>query len=230
MKKLIKNLIPKSIKRKLLNHYTNVVKKLHIEKAERWEKAVPVFELEEKHLKNLKVVSNRMALLKKLPSNGVVAEIGVDEGNFSEQILKYNRPKKLHLVDLWHSERYHQGKRKGVEAKLNKEIASTQVEMNIGYSTEVVNHFQSNYFDWVYIDTSHAYKLTLEELKAYGEKMKEDGIMAGHDYIPGNWKGQVKYGVIEAVHEFCFKYDWEFLYLTMETRDHRSFAIRKIKG
>lgn len=38
----------------------------------------------------------------------------------------------------------------------------------------------------------------------------------------------VRYGVIEAVYEFCAKYDWELLYITAENEGNPSFAIRRI--
>jgi hypothetical protein len=37
-----------------------------------------------------------------------------------------------------------------------------------------------------------------------------------------------RYGVIEAVHEFCVREGWEILYLTMDGRTASSFALRKI--
>ena len=63
----------------------------------------------------------------------------------------------------------------------------------------------------------------LEELP-----MKADGIVAGHDYSMGNWKDDIKYGVIEAVHEFCVNCHWELIYLTTELSTNPSFAIRKL--
>ena len=102
------------------------------------------------------------------------------------------------------------------------------VEINLGLSTAVVTDFPNGYFDWIYIDTDHGYTVTHEELEAYREKIKPGGIIAGHDYIIGNWDGVVRYGVIEAVHEFCVKYDWEIIYLTAELNNNPSFAIRKI--
>jgi len=62
----------------------------------------------------------------------------------------------------------------------------------------------------------------------YRTKVKENGIIAGHDYIVGNWNGLIRYGVIEAVHEFCLKYDWEILFITAELSNNPSFAIRRI--
>jgi predicted O-methyltransferase YrrM len=129
---------------------------------------------------------------------------------------------------VWSSERYNQEKRKEVEMKFKNEIGLQKVVINLGYSTSVVNNFEDSYFDWIYIDTNHSYETTKEELNLYSPKIKKGGIIAGHDYIVGYWNGLVKYGVIEAVNEFCICNDWELVYLTMENRDPRSFAIRKM--
>jgi len=218
-------LIPGSIKDALINTVRKHDKKQEIEKIAN----IPAIELTEKHIKNTVLLVNREVLLKKMPSKGIVAELGVDQGGFSEKILELTKPSKLHLVDLWGSERYNDGKRLSVEDKFKNEIETSQIEINHGYSTEIVNKFPDTYFDWIYIDTAHSYEVTRDELEAYLPKMKEGGIIAGHDFEVGNWVSRIKYGVIEAVHEFCVKHDWEIILLTTETTRHRSFGIRKIK-
>tara|TARA_R110002072_G_scaffold131586_4_gene271386 strand:+ start:21056 stop:21745 length:690 start_codon:yes stop_codon:yes gene_type:complete len=229
MKQLLKKFLPASFKKRLRMHFKTVLKKEHHANLDRFERKAVAFELEEKHLANLKGLPTRAHLLALLPKEGVVAELGVDEGNFSEEILKINNPKKLHLVDVWQGERYNQDKRKGVETKLAREIGAGRVSVDIGYSTEIVNTYPDAYFDWVYIDTAHSYHVTIDELTLYSNKVKPGGYMAGHDYVVGNWRGIIKYGVIEAVHEFCVKENWELVFMTMETRAHRSFAIRRIR-
>lgn len=165
-----------------------------------------------------------------LPKNGVVAELGVDAGSFSAQILSLNNPNKLHLIDNWGSKRYNKYKQVIVIGKFQEEISSGKVEIHIGLSTEVANEFPSDYFDWIYIDTSHSYETTKAELELYAEKVKQGGYMAGHDFIIGNWNSMIRYGVIEAVYEFCVKHDWELIYITSELNTHPSFAIRRITG
>lgn len=196
-----------------------------------WEsvdRQIPKARLEEKHISNLQPLVNRQALLSKMPKNAVVAELGVDQGDFSKLILEICQPAHFHLVDFWGSERYNQAKRQRVETMFQNEMANGKMEINLGLSTTVVNQFPDACFDWIYIDTDHSYQTTRDELEAYRPKMKKGGIIAGHDYIIGNWNGSVRYGVVEAVAEFCVKYDWEIIHITMETGDYPSFAIREI--
>ena len=44
----------------------------------------------------------------------------------------------------------------------------------------------------------------------------------------GNWASGYKYGVIEAVAEFCVKRNWKIAYVTADYTENPSFAIRKI--
>jgi hypothetical protein len=221
----IKAILPKKIEKKLVLYLVNMFQKYW----EEYNKKIPKIKLEEKNLKNLKAVSNREMLLKLFPKNGIVAEIGIDKGEFSEKIIKINSPAKLHLIDCWGSERYHNGLYEIVKDKFKKEINKGKVEIDIELSTEIVNSFKDGYFDWVYIDTDHSYKITKDELEKYSNKVKFNGIIAGHDYIIGNWNRMKKYGVIEAVDEFCVKNSWEIVYLTMDHEENPSFAIRRIR-
>jgi hypothetical protein len=220
---MLTKLIPGFLKKKL---FTQVKKSILASQVQVSSK-LPKVQIDEKSLKSARLLPNREGLLELLPKGGVVAELGVDQGGFSEKILKINQPKTLHLVDLWGTERYHLGKRKEVEEKFAQEIKKGEVNIHIGYSTEVVEKFDKDTFDWIYIDTNHSYATTKQELELWSSKVKPDGIIAGHDYIIGNWNGMVRYGVIEAVHEFCMNYNWEILYLSMELDTAPSFAIRR---
>lgn len=57
--------------------------------------------LAKKHIENARLLENRIGLLSTLNKGGVVAEVGVASGDFSEQILNICQPKTLHLIDYW---------------------------------------------------------------------------------------------------------------------------------
>ena len=83
--------------------------------------------------------------------------------------------------------------------KFNDEILAGRVQINLGLSLEQLNKFNDNYFDWVYIDTVHDYKTTIQELSLAAKKVKKGGIIAGHDYCQGNMITGWSYGVVQAV-------------------------------
>jgi hypothetical protein len=213
-----------SVYQKVGNHF----RRKRREARERTEKKLPNVALSQSHIKHCELVLNRSALLSRLPNGGTVAEIGVARGDFSSEILSKTSPESLHLIDVWDSERYHQGLYETVQSRFEEEIGEETVEIHRGLSTEMADRFPDVYFDWVYIDTDHSYETTLSELKTYDPKIKDNGIIAGHDYSMGNWKSAYRYGVIEAVHEFCAHYDWRLAYLTAEeVNENRSFAIER---
>lgn len=189
----------------------------------------PHVQLSEIHLQNCKLISTRQKMLELFPKNSIGAEIGVDFGGFTKEILQLVQPQKIYLIDVWGSERYNTEKMNFVKDTFKKEIESSQVEIKRGYSTTELPKIPDFTLDWIYIDTDHSYQTTKDELHIASKKVKENGIISGHDFTVGYWAGGVKYGVIEAVYEFCTEQNWELIFLTNEPNDHRSFAIRKIK-
>ena len=173
------------------------------------------FELEDKHLENCKVVSNRINLLDYLPKESVCAELGVLDGKYTKEIISRTNPTELVLVDI-----------------------DSDIENVIkGDSVEVMNTFEDNYFDWVYIDTDHSYELTKKELEVCSRKVKDDGYIALLDYIWYDYfnsildDSDIYFGVVKAVNEFILsREDYEVKYLTLESGMYNTIVIRKING
>lgn len=193
------------------------------------EHMLPKIPLLQQHIEDATLLTNRQSLLELLPKHGVVAELGVAAGDFSQQIVNICQPAELHLVDVWDSERYGETLYQGV-SNLFQQQQSGRVTIHRKTSLEALMSFPDQSFDWVYIDTTHSYELTREELRACAKKVKSSGIIAGHDYVQGNWRSQYRYGVIEAVHEFCVEYNYRILYLTMDISECLSFALIQNNG
>lgn len=168
-----------------------------------------------------------MLIIKKENAD-ILSNRRVFEAEHSKPILKVAQPRKLPLVDIWGSERYHEGLFTRVCERFNEPMSRGQVEVHRSLSTEAASRFEDGYFDVVYIDTCHSYEETRDELNLYAAKVKEIGVIAGHDYSPGNWIKALRYGVIEAAHEFCVENDWEMVFLTIDPIESQSFAIRRV--
>jgi len=192
------------------------------------EDSIPKISLEKKHMQNCELLLNREELLDKIPKNSILAEIGVDEGDFSERLYKKCDPEYLYLIDLWSSKRYGEKKFNVVKNRFYDQLKKDEVKIFRDDSISVVSNFNDNFFDWIYIDTDHSFNTTYKELITWKSKVKRNGIISGHDYMMGNWKKTYRYGVIEAVHKFCVEYSWEMVFLTIDQTENLSFAIKRI--
>ena len=193
-------------------------------------KAIPKHKLASINCAQGQLLSNRDELIKKMPSMGVVAELGADKGEFSSKILEIVKPRKLHIIDAWHTERYDDHKAKYVAQLFREQVAFGQVDLIRSLSVDAAKQFKDSYFDWIYIDTDHSYDTTLAELLAYERTIKKEGFICGHDYVMGNWITGYKYGVIEAVAEFCVMRNWRLAYLTTDFTENNSFALARINS
>ena len=190
---------------------------------------IPIFQLEKKNISNLKIKLNRLEILKELKKGSICAELGVAYGEFSDQVLETVKPKLLVLVDSYPNKGnfVDEGNLKYIEKKYQKLVNEKKIQIINKDSIEAASMFKENFFDWIYIDTTHSYHQTLGELRAWKNKIKSDGYILGHDYIMGNWIDDIKYGVQEAVHQFCVEENWEIVYLTARIGENTSLALKK---
>ena len=63
--------------------------------------------------------------------------------------------------------------------------------------------------DWAYLDASHKFEPTLNELQALDAFIKDDGFILGDDWEP-NPDGD-HHGVFRAVHHFVNENDWDLI-------------------
>lgn len=174
------------IRRSIEARFYHKINSMLIRRREAIERSIPKFDFQEAHIKKLKAVVNREELIRLMPKNGVVAEIGVFKGDFSEKILSESKPRRLHLIDAWSDARSPVSLMHAIEKRFGEQIISGVVEINRGWSTEVVNQFEDRYFDWIYLESDHSYGATILELGKFRNKIKKGGIVAGHDFVQGH--------------------------------------------
>lgn len=180
------------------------------------------------HVEGATLLPDRIALLDRLPKQGCVMECGVDEGHFSAQILERCNPKRLTLVDPWSSKRFGNNKFVAVQQRFEPQINNDSITLLRKNSLEALGEAEDDSLDWIYIDSDHSYRTTKAELLLSQMKVKHGGLICGHDYTVGSWENFFRYGVIEAVNEFCVTHNWRFAYLTHEPRRHLTFCLTKI--
>jgi len=167
---------------------------------------------------------SRYHLLEFLP-NGIVGEIGVQSGNFSQAILEKNNPEKLHLIDSWENNYFDNNSNERqyniVLKRFDYYIKDNIVEINKGFSENILKNFSDNYFDWVFFNKNDDYEKILENLFLIYRKIKDNGFIVGHNFF--NENDNIK----NAVNSFIEETKSELLILTVPQNDNSSFVISK---
>jgi hypothetical protein len=144
---------------------------------------------------------------------GVGAEVGVRVGRFSEMLLTRWTGARLLSIDPWQSapaDEYvdHNNVEQAVQEDYHRRTVTrlarfgARSEVLRLTSLEAAEHTDDRTLDFVYIDARHDYDSVREDLHAWFPKLRPGGILAGHDYFDGIYRGTV-FGVRRAVDEFC---------------------------
>lgn len=185
----------------------------------RWPKAP---KLSEKHIRNCKLITDRMNMLNEIPKGGVVAELGIWKCDFSLEIFRVLSPSKFHLIDI------DPESIRIAEEMFSEQITSEKVVVHHNDSAETLQSMKEDYFDWIYIDADHTYPGVKKDLEASHQRLKPDGLISLNDYIYFGSSDLTKYGVIEAVNEFCINYNYEVIYLALHGRMYNDVTLRRL--
>lgn len=167
----------------------------------------------------MQILQNRNELLKLLEKDLIIAELGVFEGDFSKIINDICSPKKLYLVDLFKGyfgsgdkdgRNYHYVQLEDEMNKLKEYFKNDEnIEIIQNSTIEFLNTLEDNSLDMVYIDADHSYNSVLNDLKLSYKKVKTNGYICGHDYVPNT-------DAEKAVNKFCEEYNLTIKYLTKD--------------
>lgn len=180
-------------------------------------------------VKDCMVFPDREKMISSFPKYGVVAEVGVAIGQFSDSILRFNSPKKLYLIDAWamgNHDKYGIPAYDFILNRFSDEIDSKQIEIKRGWSWNMLKELEDKSLDWIYIDAAHDYDSVQKDLSIAVKKINTGGIIAGHDYTRWGKNGK-RFGVLEAVNEFCMSNSFNLIGITIENDYNWSYAIQK---
>jgi hypothetical protein len=135
-------------------------------------------------------------------------ELGVYEGDHSNEILKLLEPVELYLVDMWTDIKVsgegfdYSGDRQEVWDKrylrVKNRYASHDNVSVLRMSTDQAAEVVPNDLDLVYIDANHEPAATLNDMKKWFPKVRQGGILSGDDYN----REQVVWAVAEFLKDY----------------------------
>ncbi len=89
-------------------------------------------------------------------------------------------------------------------------LGEGDVHIHNEFSTDWLNSIPDDYLDWAYIDSSHAFEQTLQELYLLERKVKKTGIVFGDDFYPN--ENHQHHGVYQAVQKFTREAAYDLVY------------------
>lgn len=158
-------------------------------------------------------VKNRLFMLQFIPPNSTGAELGVFTGLFSSQLAMHHNVTKITFVDPWWTtfgEYYPDWGSYTDFGKLKTRAAYAASERRVmrhgipnrfiavATSQEWLGGQADESLDWVYLDTTHTYEGTKQELALLKRKLKTGGLVLGDDWFD---EGHMHHGVSVAVGE-----------------------------
>ena len=179
-------------------------------------------------------LEDRRWVLELLPKGGVGMEVGVFRGHFSALICDIVRPRKLYLVDPWTTigETFGWGKAytnfDTLTTAAARDEAAARVALYPGTECALVESMYptcadriADPLDWAYLDASHKYQSTLNELRVLDRQVKPDGMILGDDWDPR--PEAQHHGVYVAIREFLSEGRWDLV----KAGPGRQWAIRR---
>jgi len=157
-----------------------------------------------------------LELLDNVPENGVFVELGAYKGKSTSfivtEINNRNRNIKFHTIDTFEGDSGSNDEQE-IKAYRNVNVSKMFDEFRentkhlkehfnviVGKSDESSKFFEDNSVDVIFIDAGHSYDSVIQDIKSWLPKIKDGGIMSGHDY--NSWSG-----VNKAVNEIFDKVD-----------------------
>ena len=137
------------------------------------------------------------AYLNELGLVGAGVEVGVQEGQFSKVLLNGWKGGKLYLVDIW---RPLPSSEDPANVSLQQQRSNFMATFDAvapydprpviirDSSVSAASLFADKSLDFIYIDAGHLYKDVKEDLFAWASKVKNGGLLMGHDYTQGDMK------------------------------------------
>lgn len=198
--------------------------------------------LRAEHINDARLFADRKDLIASLTQakRGVIAEVGVAHGEFSQFILSTLDPKKFVAFDTFGMHNYpsHWGVPSEIMFKgmthleFYKDRFSAYGEKVVteqGMSHDTVARYPDSYFDLMYIDAGHSYEEASRDANLANQKTKIGGIIIFNDYIMVDHFNNDPYGVVQAVNEFVSENNFQVIGFALHHDMFCDIAIAKHK-
>jgi hypothetical protein len=193
-------------------------------------------ELDPAVVEGAKLYANRCEMIKRLgcPKRGVIAEVGVAAGDFSDFLIQNLDPERFIAVDLFQMDRNPViwgipqevlFKGMGQLDYYRHRFQSTGDRITIlhGNSHQVMQGLPDASIDLIYVDAGHEYENVSMDIQVCERKIKPSGTIVFNDYVLYE-----DYGVVQGVNEMLAKGGWKVVGFALQRHMFCDIAVRRI--
>jgi glycosyltransferase involved in cell wall biosynthesis len=201
----------------------------------------PALPLRREHVDGARLFADRHDLVRglRLPTSGVIAELGVALGDFSEFLTQTLSPRRFVAVDIWtmHEGPEHWGQRSEVlfRGMTHRDFyeerfrsRGNQVVIESGLSYDAMERYPDACFNMIYIDAGHDYDSVRKDALVSARKVKRDGTLIFNDYILYDHLQQSPYGVVHAVNQMVVEEGWKVVGFALNNGMYCDIAVRRL--
>ena len=191
-----------------------------------------------KEMKTIRIRSDIPAFLSLYGMNRRICEVGVRFGYNFQQLLSC-KPELAIGIDHYRNKGVageqdtglDQGKLDKIHADTFLRFLSFPCARILRERSEVaVTMFPLSYFDFIYVDADHTREGALKDIRLWWGRVRQGGILAGHDYIETTSQNGVPFGVVGAVAEFLKEKKIPATQLHVTGEGYRTWMLYKQEG
>ncbi len=168
---------------------------------------------------------------------GVVTEIGVAVGDFSDFLLRSLQPRLFVAIDTfelrtipahWGQSTASFGEQTHLEYYRKRfEHYGSRVRIDVARSHEALAGYLDESFDLIYIDALHDYENVRQDANLAARKLKRSGVIVFNDYTMFDPLTNTPYGVVPAVNELVLEGGWRIVGFALQQHMFCDIAIRR---
>jgi predicted O-methyltransferase YrrM len=136
-------------------------------------------------------------LIEQCPEGGTIVELGAWLGKSSSYLVDKSIKRNVIIIDSWlgSPDELETNHKLATQTDIYEVFKSNMGERKYqsirGLSKDVVESFQDESLDVVFIDLTHTYEEVKQDITLWLPKVKKGGILSGHDYEIA-WGGVMK--------------------------------------
>ncbi|WP_341319323.1 class I SAM-dependent methyltransferase [Paraburkholderia sp. IMGN_8] len=195
--------------------------------------------LDRKHILGAELFANRADMVARLGTvGGVIAELGVAAGDFSQFMMDKLQPKKFVAIDLFDMHKY-----PVIWGKPSTELFENKTQLEYfrmrfaskmdriateeGPSYDMLDKYPDGFFDLIYVDAGHDYESVKRDAEVSARKVKKSGTIVFNDYVLYDPFGEGPYGVVQAVNELVTAGPWRVAGFALEKNMFCDIAVKR---